>query len=242
MVDVIFEYCAVALIFAASIGIYTVLVSRILPVIFLLPVRGDIPGDRGIRKCVFESGRSVTYEPKLGIRKYISQYVLFEKNGEKYIKCKVNEKIKSLKYELLMYNRKNKACGILEISENLETEGYTSEVMLPCEVSYAHLQLVSVNGNPIKEKENELYMCRNMVAFIASVFLLTFAEGMFIHSFIYEAFKLFLSFDRYVPYVNIVPALLASVAAAVLASVIILVLNVSAPFKLVWKKKANNKK
>ena len=242
MVDVIFRYCAVAVIFAASIGIYTVLVSRVLPAVLLSPARGALLGDRGVRKCVFEGGRSVTYEPKLGIRKYISQYVLFEKNGEKYIKCKINEKISSLKYELVLYDRKNKATGVLEIAENMSAEGYTSEVMLPCETSYVHLQLVSVNGTAVKEKENELYRGRDIMAFLVFTSVLTFAEGMFMHSVIHEIYNVFFGYAKYVTDVNVIPAVIAAVVAAVFISVLLLVFNVSAPFKLVWKKSKSGKK
>jgi hypothetical protein len=232
MVDLIFGYCATAAILIAGIGIYAVLVSRILPGFFLSPLKGRALSERGVRKCVFPGGRSVTYEPKLNIRKYINQYVLFAKDGRKYMKCKINDKVKSLKYEVVVFDRKDRATDAFEITETVGDDGFTAEVMLPAHTSYIHLQLCEVNGVELKEKDYEVYSRKNAVRFISCVFALTLAVGLAINYVIVEVCDVLLGYFKCVPEVNWLPTFLVMLVVSALASLWIFSLNVVRPFRI----------
>ena len=238
-VDVIFGYCAIAMIFITGIFLYALLVSRILPRFLLSPFQSAVRGDRGVRKCVFPGGRSMTYEPKLPFRRYIQEYVLFENNGEKYIKCKLNEKVAALQFDLFIYDRKDKITEKISVSEIVETEGYSAEVMLPAQTSYVHLRLRSVNGVEIKNDETETYCGKRAVAFCFLVFLLTFIEGLFANYVIIEVSDLLLGYFLAVPQVDAFLPFMVILATSALATVLIFILNVSVPCKFVWNKKAD---
>ena len=241
-VDLIFDYCALALILLACIGIYVLLVSRILPRRLLSPQRVGILCDRGVKKCVFPEGRSVTYEPKLSVRKYVSQYVLFSHDGGKYIKCKIHEKVKSLVYELVIYDRKDEVINTLEITEKMDMSGYTANVMLPPETSYVHLEVRQVNGFLLKENTGETYIGKNAVLFCFYVFILTLFIGLFANYVIISICDVFLGYFVWVPSVDFWPPLLVILAASVLVSIIALLFNISIPCKMVWNKKRKAEK
>ena len=89
MLDDIFNYISIAIIFFMSFGIYFTVAVRIMPALLLKPMNLGVKHDRGIKKYVFPEGRSIAYEPSLYFRKYVSQYVLYSQNGNKFIKCKI---------------------------------------------------------------------------------------------------------------------------------------------------------
>ena len=181
----------------------------------------------------------MTYEPKLPFRRYIQEYVLFENNGEKYIKCKLNEKVAALQFDLFIYDRKDKITEKISVSEIVETEGYSAEVMLPAQTSYVHLRLRSVNGVEIKNDETETYCGKRAVAFCFLVFLLTFIEGLFANYVIIEVSDLLLGYFLAVPQVDAFLPFMVILATSALATVLIFILNVSVPCKFVWNKKAD---
>jgi len=241
MVDLIFEYCVTVVMFVVSIFVYILLASRILPGLLLSPKLGGTLCERGIKKSVFAGGRSVTYEPKLSLRKYISQYVLFSHNGGKYIKCKINDKVKSLKYVLVVYDRKNKAVSKIEISETVEEEGYTSEVMLPPETSYVHLQLCSVNGISLKDREPEIYSGRRAAVFLISVFAMTLAETCFANYIIVFLSDVLLGYFRAVPEADFTATLLVMLAVSFAATLLIFAINIANPCRFTWDKDKKKK-
>ena len=240
-VDIIFGYCATAMIFITGIFLYMLLVSRILPRTLLSPIEPAVRGDRGVRKCVFPGGRSVAYEPRLAFRKYIREYVLFTRNGEKYIKCKLNEKVAALKFDLTIYDRKDRIIEKITVKETVEEECFSSEVMLPAETSYVHLQLRTVNGAEIENDETEVYGIGRAVFFCFSVFELTLAEGLFINYVIIEVCDKLLGYFLCVPNVNALLPFAVTVLVSVFATVLIFVFNVSTPCKFIWNKKNANK-
>ncbi len=241
MVDLIFEYCAVIMLFIAVVSLYFSLVSRIFPKLWLTPSPEDSISDRGVKKCVFPNGRSVAYEPKLSIRKYIKQYALFSLDGVKYIKCDINEKIRSMSYELMIYDRKNKVVERLEISENIANIGYSSEVMLPSETSFVRLRLLEVNGVSFRKTEREVYAGKKVLRFLISVFLLTFVLGLFVNYLVVNISDVLLRYFQAVPEVDPLPMLLVIFTVSAFVAICLLFLNMSAPFKIVWEDKKHRK-
>jgi hypothetical protein len=216
--------------------LYVLLVSQILPRRLLSP-NIDISGDRGVRKCVFPGGRSVTYEPSPNIRKYINQYVLFSEGGEKYIKCKINEKITSIDYELIIYDRKNKPLETLRISEKIVKRGYTSCVMLPAETSYVRMEICGANDAEAKKIKTEFYKGKRVLAYAFISFALTLAEALFVNCVVIEVSDVLLGYFKCVPEVNaLIPSVFTFALAAIIALWLTLV-NLSKPCKILWGKR-----
>ena len=236
MVDLVFEHLAIVLILLLSAVLYVLLLARVLPKILLVPRQGNIRGDRGIRKCVFNGGRSVTYEPKLDIRKYMSQYVLFSENGEKFIKCKINEKIKSLKYELIVYDRKNQPVTTLEIAEGISEKGYTSKVMLPPEASFVHVDIKSVNDTPLDAEKHDIYYGYGILLFFSVTLVLTLAEGLFSNYVAMKLMELVFAFSKHVQHTDEIIPLLVIAAVSIAFSFFITLINVNRPCYFVWNK------
>lgn len=234
LVDEVFAYCSLIIALIAGVVLYMLLISRILPKVLLSPVMGGILSERGVKKSVFPGGRSVAYEPKLSVRRYVRQYVLFSENGFKYIKCKVQEKVSSLKYELVIYNRKNKAVDRLEITQAAK-DGYTETVMLPPETSFVHMNLCEVNGTPVKEKEPELYSGFGALLYFVIVFALNFALGLTINYIVVEFSDLLLGYFQCVSSVDYAPMLAMIIGVSLLCALSTLLLNIGKPRKFVWK-------
>ena len=89
--------------------------------------------------------------------------MIYSENGAKYIKCKINKKVKSVKYELVIYDRKNNPIEILQINQTADESGYTSSVMLPNETSYVDLRLCAANNVAFKEEDIDVYDGKNAV-------------------------------------------------------------------------------
>ena len=100
-------------------------------------------GDRGIKKVIEKNGQSILFEPVLKWRKYIPQYVLAERNGEKQLKCKVASDIQYISYDIILFNNRDEIFDVLTIKERVEGE-FTKTVDLPEITSY-----VAINVNEV---------------------------------------------------------------------------------------------
>ena len=131
------------LLLLAGCGAFLGLIVFALPRIFLKNCYGiDEPYDRGLRKYRFEDdGNGILYEPSLGVRKYVKQYVLTNRYGEKRIKCKIDPKLKYLDYDIVLFNNQDKVFLILNVKDIIEEQGYAKEVVLPDETSYVSILL-----------------------------------------------------------------------------------------------------
>ncbi len=102
--------------------------------------------DRGLKKYVYEDGRGIVYEPEICARKYVKQYMLFTRDGSKYLKCYVNDKINHLSYDILVFNNRNKLIDVVTVSEQLKSSQTTSSVPLVAETSYVSLVVRKVDN------------------------------------------------------------------------------------------------
>ena len=241
MVDVIFAYVSIAIALVAGIVLYILLISRVLPKILLSPLAGAALSDRGVKKSTFPGGRSIAYEPSLGSRIYVSQYVLYSENGDKYIKCKVNERVHSVKYDLTLYDRKNKAFDRIEVFQTAEN-GYTSAVMLPSDTSFVHMNICDVNETPIKEKEAEVYSMARALCFFATVFVLTFIFGLIINYVVVSVSDKLLGYFACVSHVDAFPMIAGIFGVSLLMAIFALIFNIAKPRKLVLKIGKNGEK
>lgn len=186
ILNIIIFYFSMALILAVGACIYVLVVSKLLPHFFLAPsYKKHVTADRGIAKYSFPNGRSVVYEPEMKYRRFIKKYVLFAYNDRKYIKCKLADDVDSLRYEVAVYNNKNKLIKVLDVAENISKKGETKNTDLPANASYASVVLKCVNE---EERFDTLrrFSPMNIGIFAAITSALTLAYGLFVRGVILE--------------------------------------------------------
>ena len=127
--------------------LYVFLVSQVYPRLFLRAgwSKDDIK-DRGIKKYSFSGGRAILYEPSLSCRKYIKQYILSVHDRKKYLKCSIDERITSIRYEAVVFDANDRFVKIIEVSEPIRSEGDSSAVQLPPETAFVSLNVREING------------------------------------------------------------------------------------------------
>ena len=133
----------------AGISMYIFLVSGVLPDLLLKQRYDDSKdGDRGIRRYTFEGGRAIVYEPSAPYRKYLKQYILSVNGKEKYIKCKFDERVDAVRYEVIAFDKEDRLLDTIRIEEHIfkEKENISDAAMLPMQTAYVKVVLRSVNG------------------------------------------------------------------------------------------------
>ena len=141
MIDVIVSLVAHIIIVIMSVIIYVLLVSGLYPRLVVKWEPSRKLRDRGLEKYIFPNGRSVIFEPEMKMRKYIKQYALLSQDGRKYIKCFVNDKIRYLKYDVLVFNNADELVDVVTVSEKLSGKEYSKAAPLPDSTSYVSVVL-----------------------------------------------------------------------------------------------------
>ena len=215
ILDIVMSYIAKGMLVLVSLSVYILLVGNVYPMLFmrLRRVFGK-SSDRGIKKYVFPDGRCVVYEPDMKIRGYINQYELFSLKGTKYIKCKIDPKIRELCYYVLVYDNRDKLIDTLKIYESVGKNGYTRSVSLPHDTSYVNIVLYKVNSEFVSKKLPISYPIVNVVAYSVCLVVTTVIQA-------YVAKSLFASlFEGLLPIENesvFVPALFLGIILAVIS-------------------------
>lgn len=108
--------------------------------------------DRGIKRTVDRDGESVLYEPSPRVKKYIKQYVLTCRDGEKSIVCKMNKRTKYVDYDIVVFNAANAVKCILNVKEAVTERGYSHVIKLPDDAAYVSLNLNEANDKTFDSK------------------------------------------------------------------------------------------
>jgi len=134
-----------------SFFLYVVLTALIYPKSFLsVSHRRDDIKERGVKRYRYNGGRAVLYEPAVKYRKYVRSYLLSSNDGEKFIKCQIDSRVEDIRYEIRVFDNRDRMIKVLEISEGIRSEGVTSAVPLPSETSYVCFSVLEVNGVKIE--------------------------------------------------------------------------------------------
>ena len=147
MVDQIVSVLAQVCFGLCSIALYVFIIAYLLPGRLLKPSYDlSVIGDRGIKKYVFSGGRAIVYETSVLSGRYIKQYILSDNRGEKYIKCKIDEEITSIVYDVIAIDSFDKVIEVVEVSEPISKRGITSGALLPPKTAYVCVVVKGVNG------------------------------------------------------------------------------------------------
>jgi hypothetical protein len=166
--------------------IYIFAVAWILPKIFLQnKYKIKTVRDRGIKKYrTANDERGIVYEPDLGTRKYVSQYVLTDDGKEKCLKCKISDKISYIEYDVALFDRNHKVFKVLNVCELIDDIGFTKSVELPQETSYVTIILNKVNNEQMRRPVRAgvsvskaiIYMLTSLALSFVTAF--TFKQGL----------------------------------------------------------------
>jgi len=230
MIGTIMSATAQIILIILSVIIYVYLVACIFPKIFLRP-KYDISDikDRGLKRYSFRGGRAIVYQPALNIRKYIAQYILSSTDGEKHIKCKVDKRILSIKYDVIAFDSEDRVIDTVEISDGVKSTGYTHAALLPMNTAYITLIIKEVNDVRIEKERKLAFSAVKIALFAVLEILATVIEALLFEnivvSFMSSAFSLTLSAQTGF-------ALLTSMAAGAVLAILIFLLHFSKDTKI----------
>ena len=106
----------------------------------------EAPRGRG-RKIVKEvRGESIVYDAAPEISSVIERYILCKRGEEKRLVCKLKENIRSVDYDIALFNADGEIFKILNVQEAVVREGFTREIDLPAETEFVSLYLNAADG------------------------------------------------------------------------------------------------
>ncbi len=175
MFDAIFSIVFEITLCLMSIAIYTFVIGFALPSL-LLRFKCSVR-DRGLHKYTYPEGRGVLYEPHPDLRKYVSSYLLFVKDGSKYIRCKVADDVERIEYSAVAFDARNRIIDVVRVKDSIGPAGCSKSVMLPMRTSYVSFLLSSVNGQKTEIGATLTFDKIRGAIFAVSVLVLTVAEA-----------------------------------------------------------------
>ncbi len=101
--------------------------------------------DRCVKRVYEKNGQSLVFEPEIKWRKYVKQYLLSERKNRKVAVCKVDDSVKYLEYDLIVFDAYNQPVKVLNVKDYVRDDGFTKEVELPEETSYVSLKIIRAN-------------------------------------------------------------------------------------------------
>lgn len=174
MIGTVINCISTAILLITFCLIYVFLITKPLSYFLLSPsYKKHIGTDREVVKYKFPNGRGIVYEPHGDYKAYLEKYVLFSYGKQKYIKCQLSSNVTSLRYEIAVFNGKNKLIKVLELAENITEKRKTQTVCLPDKTAHVSVVLKSVNG-----KETFLTLRHTSVVKVCAFSIITIAMTM----------------------------------------------------------------
>ena len=191
----IMNYIAQGLLYILGFIIYLFVVGKLLPAIFLRPrYKGLKSEDRGLKRYTYEDGRAIVYRPAGSCSKYIEQYILSANGDEKFVKCKVHDKIYSIEYDVIAFNARDKVLDVIAVKDPIRHAGMTSAVPLPLETSYVSIIARRVNRVRVEKKPTVTYSYLGVLAYSVIFAICTAVQLMVIKGLINPLLERFLRY------------------------------------------------
>ena len=107
---------------------------------------------KGVGQKVVEEtyGTTVLYEADKSINKYVSQYLISNRDNKTILLCEIDTSIYYLDYTCVCYDKKGNVCKIITVKENIESRGVTKELVLPHKTRTVALVINQSNEEKIK--------------------------------------------------------------------------------------------
>jgi hypothetical protein len=74
------------------------------------------------------------------------QYILSDHNGDRFLKCKLDKRIKTIKYRVVAYDANDNMLTALDVAQRIWNLGITEAVSLPDRTAYVCVAVQEVNG------------------------------------------------------------------------------------------------
>ena len=199
--QVVIDSISIALLFVAGLVLFGVLMKMVFPML-ILKVRVDLARGlgRGYKRFVYPTGRAAVYEPHPSVRKYVNKYLLFVNDGYKYLKCRVDKGVSSLKYTVVMLNNKDKVVDTVVVNEDIGDTCEGASLLLHPDTSYVALNIDEVDGQLLKAQSHSSFSLLRLALYFAAVLLSSFLT-LLLSAFCTEEFAL-LAFKASVPVSN----------------------------------------
>ena len=148
-------------------SVFSLVHTLILPKLFL-KVKYDYDSlpDRGTKVVSEEGGKSIVYEPDVKIRKYIKQYILSERDGKKYIICKIADNVRYIDFDVALFDAEGNSFKVINIKELIKNKGYTNLTELPDKVAYVTLVLNAVNNTEYKSTASKKVVLKGIALYL----------------------------------------------------------------------------
>lgn len=149
----------------AFVAVHAVLLPK-----FFLKVRYDyerVP-DRGLKVVDEPDGRSIVYEPDESISGSIKQYIVSERAGKKSFVCKIDDDIRFIDFDIVLFNEKGVSFKVLNVKQIIKNKGYTEEVILPDKTVYVTLVLNKANDERQTGFTSKRVVLKGVVLYILS--------------------------------------------------------------------------
>ena len=180
--EIVASYVAKALMLFTSMFLYVYLFSSIIPrFIMKLGCKKENTNDRGIKKFIYPDGRCILYEPELKVRDYVSSYAIYTENGYKWLKAKAAQGVRRIRFDVYTFNNKNELIDIIEGNALIGSDGYSGEMMLPPETSYARFVLRKADSRYASNEVIAVYAIWRYIVCAAVVAMATACESMLIY-------------------------------------------------------------
>ena len=132
-------------------AIFTYIASYILPKwLFRMNLLKKL--HKGVGQKVIEEtyGTTILYEADKNINKYVSQYLISNRNNKTVLLCEIDTSIYYFDYTCVCYDIKGNVCKMISVKENIASRGVTKELALPPKTRTVALIINQSNEEKIK--------------------------------------------------------------------------------------------
>jgi hypothetical protein len=170
----------ILLVVIASV-IFTYFASYILPKLFFrMNLLKKL--NKGVGQKVVEEtyGTTILFEADKSINKYVSQYLISNRNSKTILLCEIDTSIYYLDYTCVCYDRKGNVCKMITVKENVESRGVTKELVLPHSTRSVALIINHANEESFKNDINIRTKFSSLAVYGLVEAILLFGLGYFI--------------------------------------------------------------
>ena len=197
MVDLIFSYIVKAILILTFCVLYVFLISKVFPSLFLKTKETHIiPTDRGIKKYIFDNGRAIVYVPETNTQKYITQYILSENNGERFLKCKFDNRVVTTSYEVTVFNSSDKIIDTICVYDTPDHGEISRAVPLPLSAAYVNISITEINHKKVTTRKKVSVSLLSYILYFALNFAVCAALSLLINASVIHIADLCLGFTE----------------------------------------------
>ena len=107
--------------------------------------------DRGILKKEEIEKKHYVYTPIGKTAKYVHSYYLQQRKDALFFRCRIDDSITFLDYNVVLFNKRNHIFRVINICENIKDSGFTEEINLPPETAYVAVRINSADGKAVED-------------------------------------------------------------------------------------------